>query len=81
MRQSIRLFFAGFVLCLISTWAAAQTPTGSVEGIIADQSKAVVFRLRRIAQRRGRAAARVRSHLPYPPKTTLTQRVAPKASR
>jgi len=42
MKQRIRLFFVVFVLGLVGITASAQTPTGSVEGVITDQGKAVV---------------------------------------
>src|SRR5215470_15008694 len=42
MRQRIGLLFVVFVLGLFGIMAVAQTPTGSIEGVITDQGKAVV---------------------------------------
>src|SRR5689334_10707029 len=42
MRQCMRLLFVVLVLVLFGITALAQTPTGSIEGIVTDQSKAVV---------------------------------------
>jgi len=42
MRQRISVLFLFLVLGFIGLTVAAQTPTGSIEGVITDQSKAVV---------------------------------------
>jgi hypothetical protein len=42
MRQRISLLFVVFVLGLFGVTALAQTPTGSIEGVISNQSKAVL---------------------------------------
>ena len=42
MKQRMHLLFVVFVLGLVGITGSAQTPTGSVEGVITDQGKAVV---------------------------------------